>query len=117
MTTHSKSCITHSLPEAERMVDQLRAARFSPDEISMLVPVETPVPGTAPHDGGQDREHDGSDSGDKDILVSVHLEGGCGMSRAEEIFGRASSEGPPPVPCEDESPHSWVKSLLASRLR
>ncbi len=60
MTTHSKSCITHSLPEAERMVDQLRAARFSPDEISMLVPVETPVLGTAPHDGGLDREHDGS---------------------------------------------------------
>jgi hypothetical protein len=117
MTTYSKSCITHSLPEAEHVVEQLRAAHFSPEEISMLVPGENPVSAPVSLDRAPERGTWGKESRGKDILVSVHLEDGCGMSRAEEIFGRAGSDSPPTVACEDESPHSWVKPLLTNRLR
>jgi hypothetical protein len=83
----------------------------------MLVPGENPVSDPVPLNRAPERESCGKDSGEKDILVSVHLEDGCGMSRAEEIFDRAGSDSPFSVPVEDESPHSWVKPLFARNLR
>jgi hypothetical protein len=91
MTTHSNSCLAHSLLEAEHVVDQLRAANFSMEEISMLVPGEKPVSDPDPLKRTKEREAGGKDSGVKDILISVHLEEGCGMNRAEEIFRRVGS--------------------------
>jgi hypothetical protein len=113
MTIQSKSCITSSLPQADRIVEQLREANFAPDEISVLVPEQGPGTALAPPIRADGPDSDRFGCNRESILVSVHLEGGCGMGRAEEIFGRASSEEPAPALVEDESPHSWVKPVFA----
>ncbi len=105
MTIQSSSCITNSLPEADRIVDELRAADFSSDEISVLLPEGRPGTSPAPADRTENPESDGLGCGLRDILVSVHLKDGCGLSRAEEIFARV---GPASRWSDDERPQSWL---------
>lgn len=108
MKVQSSSFVTNSLPQAGRVVDQLIAAKYTPEEISVLNPDQ----GLA-----KDSEPDRPRCESRNILVSVHLEGGCEMGRAEEIFGRARSEAPPQVSIEDDRPQSWVKPLFTKTSR
>jgi len=116
MTTQSKSCITTSLTQADRIVAQLMAADFSAEEISVLIPSETgPAPGsesTNRMNGTGDPEREGRDRKARNVLISVHLEAGRRMGRAEEIFCRADTEARSPTRLEDESPQSWVNTQL-----
>lgn len=109
MPTHSRSCITNSPPQADLIVDQLRAAHFSEEEISVL-----PLDGSSPDDSTREDRTDDPPGGafDSSILISVHLEDGGGLSRAEEIFGRAGATPPPLGKVEDERPISWLKPVL-----
>jgi hypothetical protein len=117
MSTQSKSCITSSLSQADRIVAQLRAADFSADEISVLMPSESR------RESGREACHSSADPGNNgnghdasSVLVSVHLEDERRMGRAEEIFCRADSEERVTTEMEDERPQSWVNSPFARSL-
>jgi len=109
MTTQSKSCITSSLSQADRIVAQLRAADFSAEEISVLMPSEA-RPDSEPANPSGDPESNGGGREPKNVLVSVHLKDGRRIGRAEEIFCRADSEARTPARLDDKSPQSWVKA-------